>query len=94
VLQSIAEDLWKDTGVPAELIAELRFGLLHKAVANITTLGPQGALTGPAARGDIAVITAQGAAVSAWNPQAGMAYAALSQLALKLAQRGTENAIK
>jgi predicted short-subunit dehydrogenase-like oxidoreductase (DUF2520 family) len=93
VLQSVAEDLWRDTGVPAEVITALRSGLLHKAVANITTLGPQRALTGPAARGDIAAISAQGAAVSAWNPQAGAAYDALSQLALELAQRGTSDAI-
>jgi predicted short-subunit dehydrogenase-like oxidoreductase (DUF2520 family) len=87
VLQSIAEDLWRATGVPAELIPHLRESLLRNAVANITTLGPQAALTGPAARGDTAAIARQGAAVTAWDAQTGAAYTALSELALRLAQK-------
>ena len=89
VLQSVAEDLWRSTGVPPALIPDLRASLLHNAVANITALGPQGALTGPAARGDVAAITRQGAAVSAWSGDAGKAYAALSALALQMAQQST-----
>lgn len=85
VLQSVAEDLWRTTGVPLALIPDLRASLLHNAVANITALGPQGALTGPAARGDVAAIARQGAAVSAWSVDAGRAYAALSALALQRA---------
>lgn len=87
VLQSTAEDLWQATGMPAELIPDLRAALLRNAVANITTLGPQAALTGPAARGDKAAIARQGAAVAAWDAQTGAAYEALSTLALRLAQR-------
>ena len=85
VLQSVAEDLWRSTGVPPALLPDLRASLLHNAVANITVLGPQGALTGPAARGDVAAIARQGAAVSAWSGDAGAAYAALSALALQMA---------
>jgi predicted short-subunit dehydrogenase-like oxidoreductase (DUF2520 family) len=62
--------------------------LLNNAVANITRLGPQGALTGPAARGDIAAIARQAQAVRAWDNQAGDAYRALSALALRLAGHG------
>jgi predicted short-subunit dehydrogenase-like oxidoreductase (DUF2520 family) len=87
VLQSTAEDLWRSTGMPAELIPHLRASLLRNAVANITTLGPQAALTGPAARGDTAAIARQGAAVAAWDAQTGAAYTALSELALRLAQK-------
>jgi predicted short-subunit dehydrogenase-like oxidoreductase (DUF2520 family) len=87
VLQSTAEDLWRATGVPADLLPALRASLLHNAVANITALGPQAALTGPAARGDVQAIERQGAAVAAWDAQAGAAYATLSALALRLAQR-------
>jgi predicted short-subunit dehydrogenase-like oxidoreductase (DUF2520 family) len=86
-LQSTAEDLWQSTGMPAELIPHLRATLLRNAVANITTLGPQGALTGPAARGDTAAIARQGAAVAAWDVQTGAAYEALSALALRLARK-------
>lgn len=87
VLQATAEDLWLSTGMPAELIPGLRAALLRNAVANITTLGPQAALTGPAARGDTAAIARQGAAVAAWDTQTGATYDALSALALRLAQR-------
>lgn len=87
VLQATAEDLWQATGMPQELIPALRASLLRNAVANITTMGPQAALTGPAARGDMAAITRQGAAVAAWDAPTGSAYTALSTLAIKLAQR-------
>jgi predicted short-subunit dehydrogenase-like oxidoreductase (DUF2520 family) len=87
VLQATAEDLWRSTGMPAELVPALRASLLRNAVANITALGPQAALTGPAARGDTAAIARQGAAVAAWDAPSGAAYAALSALALRLAQR-------
>ena len=85
VLQSVAEDAWRSAGVPDGLIPDLRAGLLAHAVHNITTLGPAAALTGPAARGDIAAIARQAQAVAAWDPQAGAAYDALSVLALRLA---------
>ena len=92
VLQSVAEDLWRSTGVPPALLPDLRASLLHNAVANITALGPQAALTGPAARGDVAAIARQGAAVSEWSGDAGAAYAALSALALQMAQARAQNA--
>ena len=85
VLQSVAEDAWRATGVPEALLPHLRAFLLHNAVANITRLGPQGALTGPAARGDTAAIARQAAAVGAWDEKSGAAYMALSDLALRLA---------
>jgi predicted short-subunit dehydrogenase-like oxidoreductase (DUF2520 family) len=85
VLQSVAEDAWRATGVPEALLPHLRASLLNNAVANITRLGPQGALTGPAARGDTAAIARQAAAVGAWDEKSGAAYVALSDLALRLA---------
>jgi predicted short-subunit dehydrogenase-like oxidoreductase (DUF2520 family) len=59
--------------------------LLHNAVNNIVALGPQAALTGPAARGDLALVAAQGDAVTLWDTDAGAAYQVLSRLASKLA---------
>nr|WP_315426346.1 Rossmann-like and DUF2520 domain-containing protein [uncultured Albidiferax sp.] len=89
VLQSVAEDAWRSSGVPAALIPGLRATLLANAAANITRLGPAAALTGPAARGDTAAIARQAEVVKAWDAQAGAAYEALSGLALRLAaQRG------
>ena len=90
VLQSVAEDLWRSTGVPESLIEGLRAALLHNAVDNILRLGPRAALTGPAARGDVAAIARQSAAVHAWSSDAGDAYAALSALALNMAKDATK----
>lgn len=88
VLQSLAEALWQHSGVPAELLPQLRRSLLRNAVDNVLAQGPAAALTGPAARGDNALVQRQGQAVSAWNPEAGQAYAALSALAARLARDG------
>jgi predicted short-subunit dehydrogenase-like oxidoreductase (DUF2520 family) len=88
VLQALAEDLWRDSGVPPELLPRLRASLLRNAVDNVLALGPTGALTGPAARGDTALVQRQGQAVSDWDPTAGKAYRALSELARRLARDG------
>lgn len=88
VLQALAEDLWRDSGVPPELLPRLRASLLRNAVDNVLALGPTGALTGPAARGDTALVQRQGQAVSDWDPTAGEAYRALSELARRLAREG------
>jgi predicted short-subunit dehydrogenase-like oxidoreductase (DUF2520 family) len=87
VLQDLAEQLWQHSGMPLPLIEHLRASLLQNAVNNITALGPQAALTGPAARGDLALVAAQGEAVLQWDNNAGQAYEALSALARSLAQR-------
>ncbi len=85
VLQSVAEAAWTRSGVPHALIPHLRARLLRHAVDNITRQGPAGALTGPAARGDVAAIERQAAVVHAWDAPSGDAYRALSALALRLA---------
>jgi predicted short-subunit dehydrogenase-like oxidoreductase (DUF2520 family) len=87
VLQSLANQLWTKTGVPPDVAAHLNATLLQNVVDNIQALGPAGALTGPAARGDVALVQRQGEAVSDWNATAGEAYRALSQLAAELARR-------
>lgn len=90
VLQSTADRLWRDSGMPDALAEQVRGKLLHNSVANILSLGPTGALTGPAARGDTALVQRQTEAVMAWDPQAGEAYKALSLLASKRAIQWAE----
>ena len=87
VLQDLAEQLWQHSGMPENLAQQMRHTLLQNAVNNIVALGPQAALTGPAARGDTALVTRQQQALTDWNPQVGEAYATLSQLATRLARR-------
>jgi predicted short-subunit dehydrogenase-like oxidoreductase (DUF2520 family) len=88
VLQVVATDLWRSSGMPEPMIAPLSASLLQKAVQNIASQGAAKALTGPAARGDTELVALQGKAVADWNSQAGLAYAALSQLAAQIAKQG------
>lgn len=94
VLHSLATDLWQKTGVPKHMIEPLCNTLLQNAVNNIQTQGAAQALTGPAARGDVALVALQGKAVTAWNVQAGQAYDALSLLATNLAANLAHKAAK
>ncbi len=88
VLQGIAQDAWQTAGVPPDLMRPLTEALLKSTVDNVLAMGPAKALTGPAARGDTAVVQAQGAIVQSWNAPAGEIYKALSELAAKLKQSG------
>ncbi len=88
VLQGVAQEAWRESGVPAELLAPLTQALLQSSVANVAKLGPAEALTGPAARGDTAVVQRQADAVQAWHGQAGEAYRLLSDMATRLKRTG------
>ena len=85
VLQAQAEALWQQSGLPEELIPELRQRLLRNAVDNVLAQGPADALTGPAARGDLGLVQRQAQALTALDADTGAAYAALSALAQRLA---------
>ena len=84
VLQGIAQDAWRSAGVPPELMRPLTEALLKSTVDNVLAMGPAQALTGPAARGDMAVVQAQGEIVQTWNAPAGEVYVLLSQHAAAL----------
>lgn len=88
VLQAIAREAWQEAGVPDALVPEIHQALLQGSVQNLLALGPARAITGPAARGDQAVVNAQGALVSQWHPEAGELYQRLSVLARRLATTG------
>lgn len=88
VLASVAQELWAGSGVPPELVPQLAERFVRLAADNVLALGPRAALTGPAARGDAAVLQAQGAAMAARDARLGEAYAALSVLAGRLAREG------
>ncbi len=88
VLQGIAQDAWRSAGVPPELMRPLTEALLKSTLDNVLTLGPARALTGPAARGDTAVVQAQRDVVQSWSAPAGEVYKTLSELASKLKNEG------
>ena len=88
VLQGIAQDAWSSAGVPPELMRPLTEALLKSTVDNVLAMGPAQALTGPAARGDTAVVQAQGEVVKQWSAPAGELYKTLSELAAQLKKDG------
>ncbi|WP_170432090.1 Rossmann-like and DUF2520 domain-containing protein [Ruegeria arenilitoris] len=81
VLQAIAREAWKDAGVADDIARRLNEKLLDSTAENVRSLGPQQALTGPAARGDEQVVVSQGQEVARWHPEAGEIYRILSKLA-------------
>lgn len=89
VLQGIALEAWEAAGVPDDVARSLNASLLKSTLENIEALGPAGALTGPAARGDADVVNAQGQRVAEWHPEAGELYRLLSRLAVRLKTSGT-----
>ncbi len=89
VLQGIAQDAWRSAGVPPELMRPLTEALLKSTVDNVLAMGPAQALTGPAARGDTAVVQVQGDRVADWHPEAGRIYRDMSVLARRLAVTGS-----
>jgi predicted short-subunit dehydrogenase-like oxidoreductase (DUF2520 family) len=62
-LQAAAETIAGGAGLPPERARALLVPLLRRTVENLAALGPEGALTGPVARGDEATVAAQRAAV-------------------------------
>ena len=88
VLQSLAHEAWLDAGVPDEMAWRIQSSLVRGTIDNVFELGPAAAITGPAARGDEAVVRHQGEVVAQWHPQAGRVYRELSDLARRLAVAG------
>ncbi len=88
VLQAIAREAWLAAGVPQELLPDVHAALLQATVTNTLALGPAGAITGPAARGDTAVVHQQGERVHQWHPEAAAIYRQMAVLARRLAVRG------
>lgn len=84
VLQHTAQQLWLASGVPPKVVERLWPQMLKNVADNVLALGPAAALTGPAARGDVALIHRQQQALLAWDSTTAQAYDALSQLAMAL----------
>jgi predicted short-subunit dehydrogenase-like oxidoreductase (DUF2520 family) len=64
-LEAAAEELARSAGIERELLVPL----VRATVDNWAALGPQGALTGPVARGDVRTVDAQRAALADRTPE-------------------------
>lgn len=74
-------------GIDEATARRLAEPLVAETVRNVFRLGPEQALTGPIARGDLETVARQQAALDAWNPQAGALYRTLADATQQLAQR-------
>lgn len=83
VALAMAEDLFAEAGVPWDAARPL----VEAVVANAFDLGPRAALTGPVARGDVATVAAQLAAVRARHPQWQLGFARFVELLTRLTGR-------
>lgn len=78
---------YRAAGIAEPVARELARPLATEALANVFRIGPEAALTGPVARGDMATVARQQAAVDAWDAPAGRLYAALVEATVALADR-------
>lgn len=92
VLQALAREAWTEAGVPTELVPRVNAALVRATLENTLSLGPAGAIVGPAARGDAEVVQRQGECVAQWHAEAGEIYRTMSVLARRLALTGSTRA--
>jgi predicted short-subunit dehydrogenase-like oxidoreductase (DUF2520 family) len=85
VILDVARKAYVDSGVPPDIADRMLAAIAGGALENVVALGARDALTGPAARGDREVVALQHAAVAEWDAGSGQAYAALTELAFRLA---------
>jgi predicted short-subunit dehydrogenase-like oxidoreductase (DUF2520 family) len=87
-LVGVAERLARAAGVPPDMAAKIYLPLLGGAVANLTTLGPAGSLTGAVRRGDLQTIQSH---LQALSPEDQKLYRTLGRAAVALAREAGLN---
>lgn len=78
---------YQAAGIAEPVARALAQPLATETLANVFRLGPEAALSGPIARGDLATVARQQAAVSAWDAPSGALYEALAASTTALARR-------
>jgi predicted short-subunit dehydrogenase-like oxidoreductase (DUF2520 family) len=78
---------YQAAGIPADVARELARPLATETLANVFRLGPEAALSGPIARGDMQTVARQQDALDGWDRPTGALYAALVDATTALARR-------
>jgi predicted short-subunit dehydrogenase-like oxidoreductase (DUF2520 family) len=78
---------YQAAGISPDVARALAAPLATETLANILRLGPEAALSGPIARGDMATVARQQQAVTGWDPATGQLYEALAEATVDLARR-------
>ncbi|MDR3481698.1 MAG: DUF2520 domain-containing protein [Burkholderiaceae bacterium] len=86
-LLDTAQRAYVEAGVAPDMALKLMEPLVRATVDNVFRLGPEAALTGPIARGDMATVRRQQDAVSDWQTTSGGLYRDFAKLTVDLAAR-------
>jgi predicted short-subunit dehydrogenase-like oxidoreductase (DUF2520 family) len=78
---------YQAAGIAEETARALAAPLATETLANVLRMGPEQALTGPIARGDMATVARQQAALDGWDGDTGALYRALALATADLARR-------
>ncbi len=78
---------YRAAGIEDSVARQLAAPLATETLANVLRIGPEAALTGPIARGDMATVARQRAALDAWDGDSGTLYGALAEATVALAAR-------
>ena len=81
-------------GVPPEVARELARPLASETLENVFRLGAPAALSGPIARGDMATVARQQAALDEWDAPTALLYQALVDATTALAERKRRGVIQ
>jgi predicted short-subunit dehydrogenase-like oxidoreductase (DUF2520 family) len=76
---------YQAAGIPEEVARALARPLATETLENVFRLGPRAALSGPIARGDVATVVRQQAALDDWDRATGELYRALAEATTRLA---------
>lgn len=82
---------YEKSGIPREVALQLMEPLVRGTVDNVFRLGPDEALTGPIARGDLLTAVRQYRAVGSWDKRRGALYKLLGKLTAVIAARKKAN---
>lgn len=78
---------YQAAGVPADVARALAAPLATETLTNVLRMGPERALTGPIARGDMGTVARQQQALDTWDGESGDLYRALAAATMALAAR-------
>jgi predicted short-subunit dehydrogenase-like oxidoreductase (DUF2520 family) len=86
-LLDAAVQAYGQAGVPPETALKMMSALVRETTENVLQIGPERALTGPIARGDVETVLRQYRAVRSWDRRYGGLYRKLGKLTAALARR-------
>ena len=86
-LMDIARNTYLEAGVAPDAVLSMMAPLVRETLENVLQIGPEAALTGPVARGDMATVARQQAALAQWRRDYGTLYRDLAALTQELAAR-------